>query len=356
MYAFENAFLRRLTAIRLDEMSLVRHGAYVRAGAVTIAQFGPIFMSLVAFIVLAATGGDLTPENVFSALVLFNLLRFPLMQVPFVGGMLADALVSKRRIEEFLLSDEISDQPEQVHDSKHAVRIDKGEFTWETVLQDKVDDERDKAKGKGKGKGKDGGGEEEDKDAGKVGLLSRLFGGAKKNKRSWKGRVKDDKGGAESLLGNLEGDQSQQPNASVAAHIDDKGDQASAAAPSALRDVNVEVPHGSLTVIVGAVGSGKSSLLSGILGEMKRRSGRVALCGSLGYCHQSAWIQNATLRDNVLFGLAYDEQRYNQVIKGRCTFIHHTLAHWPHWGSPCAGASGGGGVGGGGGGRACRLV
>ena len=316
VYAFESAFLRRLTSIRLDEMALVRHGAYVRAAAVTIAQFGPIFMSLVAFIVLAASGGDLTPENVFSALVLFNLLRFPLMQVPFVGGMIADALVSKKRIEAFLLSDEISDQPEQVQDSQYAVNIDKAEFTWETVLQDSTVGEQVDDKGKGKGKR----GEQESGDENKVGLLSRLFGGGRSKKRSWRGRVKDDKGGAEALLGNLEGDQSQQPAASVSAHIDDKGDQPDSSAPSALRDVNLQVPHGSLTVIVGAVGAGKSSLLSGILGEMKRRSGRVSLCGSLGYCHQSAWIQNATVRDNVLFGLPYDEEKYNQVIKGRSLY------------------------------------
>ena len=316
VYAFENAFLRRLTSIRLDEIALVRRGAYVRAAAVTIAQFGPIFMSLIAFIVLAATGGDLTPENVFSALVLFNLLRFPLMQVPFVGGMIADALVSKRRIEEFLLSDEISDQPEQVDDKKYAVNIDNGEFTWETVLQDQADGEQGKAMKKKEAKAGDG--ESEGEGEAKVGWLSRLFGRTTKQ-RPWKGRVRDDKGGAEALLGNLEGDQSQQPNASVSAHIDDKGDQTATTAPSALREVNLKVPHGCLTVIVGAVGSGKSSLLSGILGEMKRRSGRVSLCGSLGYCHQSAWIQNATVRDNVLFGLPYDEQKYNRVINGR----HH---------------------------------
>ena len=318
VYAFESAFLHRLTSIRLDEMALVRYGAYVRAGAVTIAQFGPIFMSLVAFIVLAATGGDLTPENVFSALVLFNLLRFPLMQVPFVGGMIADALVSKKRIESFLLADEMEDQPEQVANSQYAVSIDKGDFTWEAVLQDKADDEKKDEKGKtqksnGKAQEKsDGEGEAE------VGWLSRLF-GRKKKQRAWKGRVKDEKGGAEALLGNLEGDQSQQPNASASAHIDSKSDQPASDAhvPSALRDVNLLVPHGSLTVIVGTVGAGKSSLLSGILGEMKRRSGRVSLSGTVGYCHQSAWIQNATLRDNVLFGLPYDEQRYNQVLKGQ---------------------------------------
>ena len=290
VYAYETAFLKRLTSIRLDEMALVRRGQYVRAGAVTIAQFGPILMSLVAFIVLASTGGDLTPENVFAALVLFNLLRFPLMQLPFVGGMVADALVSKGRIESFLLAEEIVDQAERVDDKEWAVRIEAGEFSWEAVIQDKSEEPEEKGEGKRK----------------KPGLLSLLFSRKqKKNKKAaWKGKVKNEHPGAESLLGDgADGEEEEEKAASPAA------------IPSHLRDVNIRIPHGSLTVIVGNVGSGKTSLLSGILGEMKRREGHVFLSGSVGYCAQSAWIQNASVKDNILFGLPLDQRRYDEVIR-----------------------------------------
>ena len=60
--------------------------------------------------------------------------------------------------------------------------------------------------------------------------------------------------------------------------------------------------------------TGKSSLLSGIIGEMRRITGSVYVSGSLGYCSQSAWIQNASIRDNILFGLSYNESRYNTAI------------------------------------------
>ena len=66
--------------------------------------------------------------------------------------------------------------------------------------------------------------------------------------------------------------------------------------------------------IVGAVGAGKSSLLSGIVGEMKRTRGQVVISGTMGYCPQQPWIQNATLMDNVLFGLPLDEARYRRAI------------------------------------------
>ena len=79
-------------------------------------------------------------------------------------------------------------------------------------------------------------------------------------------------------------------------------------------NINLTIPHGSLVAIVGPVGSGKSSLLSGIIGEMRRITGSVYVSGSLGYCSQSAWIQNASVRDNILFGLSYNESRYNTAI------------------------------------------
>lgn len=71
---------------------------------------------------------------------------------------------------------------------------------------------------------------------------------------------------------------------------------------------------GELVGIVGAVGSGKSSILSGILGEMHKFSGRVNTQGSQAYVPQQAWIQNATLKDNVLFGAELDEAKYERIV------------------------------------------
>ncbi|KAJ2890340.1 hypothetical protein IWW38_004188, partial [Coemansia aciculifera] len=66
--------------------------------------------------------------------------------------------------------------------------------------------------------------------------------------------------------------------------------------------------------IVGRVGSGKSSLLSALLGDMRKESGDVVVRGQVAYVPQQPWIMNATLRDNILFGLKYDEAFYNRVI------------------------------------------
>ncbi|KAK7067583.1 Canalicular multispecific organic anion transporter 1, partial [Halocaridina rubra] len=82
-----------------------------------------------------------------------------------------------------------------------------------------------------------------------------------------------------------------------------------------LRNVNMEVDHGSLVAVVGSVGTGKSSMCSAILGEMEKKSGRVNVKGSIAYVAQQAWIQNATLESNVLFNKEKDMNLYQSCIK-----------------------------------------
>ncbi|VEN46621.1 unnamed protein product, partial [Callosobruchus maculatus] len=81
-----------------------------------------------------------------------------------------------------------------------------------------------------------------------------------------------------------------------------------------LRDINIRCERNSLVAIVGSVGSGKSSLISALLGEMYKLSGKVNTDGSIAYASQQAWIQNATLKDNILFGRPYNKTEYEKVV------------------------------------------
>ncbi|XP_060530036.1 multidrug resistance-associated protein 1-like isoform X5 [Cylas formicarius] len=83
-----------------------------------------------------------------------------------------------------------------------------------------------------------------------------------------------------------------------------------------LKNINIKIPVKTLTAVVGSVGSGKSSLVSAFLGEMDKLSGRVNTYGSIAYVSQQAWIQNATLKDNILFGKDYDKKLYDEIIEG----------------------------------------
>nr|XP_015838719.1 PREDICTED: multidrug resistance-associated protein 1 isoform X5 [Tribolium castaneum] len=82
-----------------------------------------------------------------------------------------------------------------------------------------------------------------------------------------------------------------------------------------LKNINIRIEKKSLCAVVGSVGSGKSSLLSAFLGEMDKTSGRVNTVGTIAYVSQQAWIQNATLRDNILFGKSFDKSLYDKVVE-----------------------------------------
>ncbi|KAH7820854.1 putative Multidrug Resistance Associated Protein (MRP) [Monocercomonoides exilis] len=82
-----------------------------------------------------------------------------------------------------------------------------------------------------------------------------------------------------------------------------------------LRDVNVVLKKGTLTMVVGGVGSGKSSLGAAIIADAEKVSGKVEVDGEVSYCAQTAWINNNTVRGNITFGCAFEEEKYREAIR-----------------------------------------
>lgn len=81
-----------------------------------------------------------------------------------------------------------------------------------------------------------------------------------------------------------------------------------------VKNINLSVEEGSLVAIVGPVGSGKSSILAAVLGDL-HIEGRVSVQGTLGLVAQQTWLMNTTIKENILFGeVDYDEQRYQKVV------------------------------------------
>ncbi|KAH0893798.1 hypothetical protein HID58_056227 [Brassica napus] len=95
-----------------------------------------------------------------------------------------------------------------------------------------------------------------------------------------------------------------------------------------LSNINLDVPIGSLVAVVGSTGEGKTSLISAMLGELPALSvATVTLRGSVAYVPQVSWIFNATVRDNILFGAPFDQEKYERVID--VTALRHDLELLP---------------------------
>ncbi|KAL7419852.1 hypothetical protein Q5752_005768 [Cryptotrichosporon argae] len=260
VFTYEIPFLKRLAFIRGKEMLGVRKILIIRAANQALAFSIPILASVLAFVTYASTHPNMDPALIFTALAYFNLLRQPLMFLPRALSTLTDAQNAIERLTEVFEADIMEPSDPIDPNLDVAIRAKNATFVWAAA---RVDEEVGAGKG---GKGKGG-----------------------------KGRPGSKKDDAKKQAGQAE----PKPDGP----------------PFAIENINFEVPRGRLVAIVGAVGSGKSSLLQGMLGEMHTTRGSVEFGGRLGYCQQSAWIQNTTLRENVLFGRPWDEHRYWEVIK-----------------------------------------
>jgi ATP-binding cassette, subfamily C (CFTR/MRP), member 1 len=213
-----------------------------------------------------------------------------------VAAASTDASVSLKRISAYMIAEEMGEPFLLNEDSKYAVEIRDGEFTWETTKASEGGDGKD---GKKKGKGGKGGDKVKDKepedkkskDRNRIGSLFKMKSSAPtKEKETLPVHSKDVSANTSLELASQE-----------KVKEEDK--------PFALSSLNLSIPKGSFVAIVGRVGTGKSSLLQSMIGEMRKTAGKVTLGGTIAYVPQSAWIMNASLKQNVLFGQEEDTAR-----------------------------------------------
>ncbi|ORX63492.1 hypothetical protein BCR32DRAFT_226999, partial [Anaeromyces robustus] len=281
-FGWESSFLSILKKLRKNELKRTKKSTVLGAETSAIFNVIPFISCALTFIAYSAAGNKLTAAKVFSSLAFFNMLRYPLAILPNTFSQLTDAYVAMKRLTNLLNASELENLPEIDSNSDYAVTINNGQFNWESVKKD------EKQKGNEKNKNKD------------------KYNHKNKNKN----KSKDEDN-------NNNKDTSDKESENEEKFVDS----------FKLHDINIQIKKNSLTAIVGAVGSGKSSLINAIIGEMKREEGKIVLGGTISYCSQQAWIQNATVRDNILFGKEYNEELYNKVID-YCA-LNHDLEIFP---------------------------
>ncbi|KAI0925971.1 hypothetical protein AcV5_008554 [Taiwanofungus camphoratus] len=255
-FSWEVPYLKRIEELRSKEMSYIRSLLLIRSANNAIAVSLPALASVISFVVYAATGHSLSAANIFSSLTLFNLLRMPLMFLPLSLGATADAKNAIDRLYGVFEAETIEDIQIQDPSLGVAIEVSAADFTWEgPPLEVEASKKKKSLLGSGKRPATEPQKEKPEEER------DRIFG---------------------------------------------------------MQEVNLSIPHGQLTAIVGPVGSGKTSLLEGLIGEMRRTAGTVKFNGSIAYCPQSAWIQNATVRENICFGRPFEEDKYWKAVRDAC--------------------------------------
>ncbi|KAF9557780.1 hypothetical protein EC968_007434 [Mortierella alpina] len=316
LYAWERYFVKNITESRYKQLFYVRLyyiwttvNAALLYSTTTIASFTAVSI----YAAIATSGMSLNITRLFSALTYINMLDTPLLQTKTAFPIIISGKVSYSRVKAFLESEEIN--PDNVvrnphaGDSDVAYEVKEGTFGWYTPETIKNMNKRRGNEAK----------EKADK-AAKEFKNSQNKNGRSEDRTAEDGKVKEktdnEKTGHESETA------SDSTSLSVEeADTDKKTDEAKRdTLGPVLHDVSFTINRGSLTVVVGRVGQGKSSLAGALLGEMYKYSGSVVAYGSLAYVAQSAWILNDSVRNNILFGHEYDKERYLQVIKA-CALI-----------------------------------
>jgi ABC-type multidrug transport system fused ATPase/permease subunit len=263
LQAWEGIFAERVQSARKQELKHRRSIAFLQGTNSAITECAAIVSTLVTFATYGfVSDTPLTAAKAFTTLALFNILRTPLMVLPMLIGMVAGGTVAAKRLAAFLYSDEIESYVTigpAMGASDASVAVKNGVFVWTSV----------------------------------------------------------DDSSVESLqTGKVEGNVTTVELSVIEEALENTA-AAVATAPFTVTIDEFVLKPGTLTVVAGKVGSGKSSFLAALLGEMslQNKEASVSLNGTVAYCAQESWIQNATVRENILFGAAFDQARYTAVLQ-----------------------------------------
>ncbi|KAJ3095209.1 hypothetical protein HDU96_001277 [Phlyctochytrium bullatum] len=327
LFAWEPNFLRKIRDARRTELDALVGFFVQNAFSFFVWECAPLMVSLGTFVTYTLVAGyEFDAKTAFAAISLFNSLRIPLLAFPQILGDMFQLRVSVRRIQRFLEMPEL----ERYQDGNGAgpgagregkvIGFKEAWFSWYTA-EDPVMEEEPTA-------------------------------------------VKSKKTESDETTPLLSGTSS-----STSALVSTESSNGA----FTLRNVDLDLPVGGLTCVCGATGSGKSSLIQALLGEMKRLSGSAhlpdsrvdslvagpepsidsaassflprrgadnddddddgelfdasdadrgewRLHGGVAYVAQTSWLMNATIRDNICFGERYDPVRYARVVRA-CALV-----------------------------------
>ncbi|XP_030828553.1 ATP-binding cassette sub-family C member 9 isoform X2 [Strongylocentrotus purpuratus] len=283
LYGWEELYCSAIEAVRTNELwAMFKINGNIVA-TIFITSTGPILVTLVSFGTYTLfTGKPLLPDVAFASLSFFNQLTIPLFLLPMTLAVMVNAVVSSNRLLNFFLAPEVETAG-----------------TTDSLREEDTTD----------------GGEEN----GQVPAI-----GFRQPSTSEKASLLQNEDtshkygyGSVDRLSRSEASPSPIPDDIAVKLVNASFTWDADSNLPIISRANVEIPRGKLTMIVGQVGSGKSSIISAILGEMTTMSGSVLFNSksSIAYAAQKAWLLNASLKDNIIFNNELDQRRYRKVLR-----------------------------------------
>uniref|UniRef100_A0A8C1GCA9 ATP-binding cassette sub-family C member 5 n=1 Tax=Cyprinus carpio TaxID=7962 RepID=A0A8C1GCA9_CYPCA len=263
MYCWETAFANNIQRVRSEERRVLEWAGCVQSLTVGVAPVVVVIASVCTFTLHMALGYDLTAAQAFTVVAVFNSMTFALKVTPLAVRALSEGSVALFMMEDREL---ISNKTE---DPYNAVEFKDATLAWEKTCGSPGKKSRAQQKRGG---------------------MRRVL---RREKLSLYITAEDSKGKSEEIKFTCD---------------------------VICWPVFCAVHQGALLGVCGGVGSGKSSLLSALLGQMTLLGGSVAVNGDFAYVAQQAWILNDSLRENILFGKKYIEEKYNAVLEACCLF------------------------------------
>lgn len=262
MYAWEKSFERLITEIRRLELDAILKNAYIHAFNLTLSLVFnriPLFCTVLSFVFLYGSE-NLPVSKMFLTMYILNGISFLMCHI-FVRGVseLGEILVALKRLQTFL---DYEEKDEFMKTGSKTISTNECESLNLAILMQNVSAEWSNAE------------------------LSHMY--CLKSKK-------------EKISVNKEDTKLVSPELK----------------PFALQEINLKIVKGTLTVVIGSVGSGKSTLLHVLLRELPLSNGSIGINGKISYASSESWIFNSTIRQNILFGRAMDQARYDRIV--RCT-------------------------------------
>lgn len=293
MYCWEDAFAHNIHKVRSEERSILERAGIVQSLTVGVAPIVVVIASVCTFTLHMALGYDLTAAEAFTVVAVFNSMTFALKVTPLAVRALSEGAVAVKRFQRLFMMEDRQVIQVKMDDPCNAVEFQDATLAWEKASSPVVK-ANPPSKKQMKGRG-----------------MKRVLRREKLSLYiSEDSKGSKDSPNAQSLLTNME---QESPQSTISS-------SQSIRPPlhKTLHRINLRIKRGSLVGICGGVGSGKSSLLTALLGQMTLLEGNVAVSGGFAYVSQQAWILNHSLKENILFGNDFEPQKYNNILEACC--------------------------------------